>query len=269
MTKIGLKDLLEAGVHFGHQTRKWNPKMRPHIFIARNGIYIIDLQKTLKALHKSAEFLQTVAAKGGTVLFVGTKKQAKVTMREYAESCGQPYVCERWLGGMLTNWDTINQSVRKLEEIEELRRSGRIEQHSKKEQLSISRTYDKLNKNLGGIRHMKGLPSAVFVIDTVEEETAVREANKLGIPVVGVVDTNSDPDLIQYPIPGNDDAIRAISLYAKVASEAIVDGRKVKSEGRDVEVQKPAPKADAPATVTLDETASEKTDGGPDEAATV
>jgi small subunit ribosomal protein S2 len=255
MAKIGLRDLLEAGVHFGHQTRKWNPKMRPFIFIARNGIYIIDLQKTLKALLKAEKFLQDVASKGGTVLFVATKKQAKVTVKEYAAKCGQPYVTERWLGGMLTNWDTISNSVKKLEDIEELRKTGKIEQHSKKEQLAISRSYEKLNRNLGGIRHMTKLPSAVFVIDTVEETTAVQEANKLGIPVIAVVDTNSDPDMIQFPIPGNDDAIRAISLYVKMACDAVLDGRSVQSEGRDVKVQAPAAE-EAPAKVTLDETAA-------------
>ena len=254
MAKIGLKDLLEAGVHFGHQTRKWNPKMRQYIFIARNGIYIIDLQKTLRALNKAVDFLTTVSAKGGSVLFVGTKKQAKVAVREYAEKCGMPYVTERWLGGMLTNWQTISKRVAKLDEIENLRKTGKIEAFSKKEQLEISRSYEKLSKNLCGIRDMKGLPSAVFVIDTVEEETAVREANKLGIPVIGIVDTNSDPDSITYPIPGNDDAIRAISLYVNAAAGALADGRAMRSEGRDTgaEIQ-PAVSA-AKASVTLDDT---------------
>jgi small subunit ribosomal protein S2 len=252
MAKIGLKDLLEAGVHFGHQTRKWNPKMRQYIFIARNGIYIIDLQKTLRALNKAVDFLRDVSAKGGSVLFVGTKKQAKVAVREYAEKCGMPYVTERWLGGMLTNWQTISKSVAKLDEIENLRKTGKIESFSKKEQLEISRSYEKLNKNLGGIRYMKGLPSAVFVIDTVEEETAVREANKLKIPVIGVVDTNSDPDSITFPIPGNDDAIRAISLYVNAAAEALAEGRAVRSEGRDAGGQ--GAKSAPAASVTLEDT---------------
>ncbi len=254
MLQVTLRDLLEAGVHFGHQTRKWNPKMRPYIFIARNGIYIIDLQKTLKHLRKAQEFLRDVAQKGGSVLFVGTKKQAKVAVRQYATQCGMPFVSERWLGGMLTNWETISKRIAKLEEIEKLRATGKIEQFSKKEQLEIDRLYTKLDKNLGGIRYMKGLPSAVFVIDTVEEETAVREANKLGIPVVGIIDTNSDPDMIQYPIPGNDDAIRAITLYARVAADAINEGKSARSEGREVavEMQEPAPEA-APATVTLED----------------
>jgi len=254
MAKIGLRDLLEAGVHFGHQTRKWNPKMRPYIFIARNGIYIIDLQKTLRFLNKASAFLETAASKGGSVLFVGTKKQAKVAVREHAEECGMPYVTERWLGGMLTNWQTISKSVRKLDEIEELRATGKIESFSKKEQLQIARQYDKLNRNLGGIRNMKGLPAALFVIDTVEEETAVKEATKLGIPVIGIVDTNSDPELVSFPIPGNDDAIRAITLYTRMACDAIANGRNARTEGRGtakVDVQKPAAAAPAKEATTV------------------
>ncbi len=250
--KFGLRDLLEAGVHFGHQTRKWNPKMRPFIFIARNGIYIIDLQKTLKALEKARSFLLDLSRNGGSVLFVGTKKQAKVAIRDFASSCNMPYVTERWLGGMLTNWQTISKSVAKLEQIEEMRNTGKVEKLSKKEQLEMSRTYEKLEKNLGGIRTMHELPAAVFVIDTCEEETAVREANKLNIPVVGIVDTNSDPDLVTFPIPGNDDAIRAISLYARVAADAINEGRSIRAEGKDspVEIQKAAT-VDAGATVEM------------------
>ena len=260
MAEVSLRELLEAGVHFGHQTRKWNPKMRPYIFIARNGIYIIDLQKTLRAIKKARAFLQGVSQKGGSVLFVGTKKQAKVAVRDMAERCGMPYVTERWLGGMLTNWQTISKSVAKLDEIEGLKKTGKIEQFSKKEQLEIGRSFEKLNKNLGGIRNMKGLPSAVFIIDTVEEETAVREANKLGIPVVAVVDTNSDPDMIQYPIPGNDDAIRAISLYARVVAEAVGEGRSTRTEGAEagVEVQAEAPEEAKPTKVTLDDVTGDK-----------
>jgi small subunit ribosomal protein S2 len=233
MPSVGLKDLLEAGVHFGHQTRKWNPKMKPYIFIARGGIYIIDLQKTLRAINRACEFLTKVAARGGTVLFVGTKKQAKVAIRDYAQKAGMPYVTERWLGGMLTNFQTIYKSVQKLEDIEAMMADGRMAQFSKKEQLEFSRTYEKLNKNLGGIRRMKGLPEAVFVVDTAEEETAVREANKLSIPVIGIVDTNADPTLIDYPIPGNDDAIRAINLFARAVADAIEEGRHSRAEGRD------------------------------------
>ena len=233
MAKVGLKDLLEAGVHFGHQTRKWNPKMKPYIFIARGGIYIIDLQRTLRNLNKAAKFLETVGAKGGTVLFVGTKKQAKVAIKEQASRVDMPYVIERWLGGMLTNHQTIYKSVQKLEEIEAMMKDGRMENFSKKEQLEFSRKFEKLNTNLGGIRNMKGLPSAVFVVDTAEEETAVREANKLGVPVIGIVDTNSDPTMIQFPIPGNDDAIRSITLFTRVMAESIEGGRTAAREGAD------------------------------------
>jgi len=253
MANVGLKDLLEAGVHFGHQTRKWNPKMKPYIFIARGGIYIIDLQRTLRNLNKATEFLKTVGSKGGTVLFVGTKKQAKVAIREMAEKSGMPYVTERWLGGMLTNHQTIYKSVQKLEEIEAMMNDGRMENFSKKEQLEFSRTYEKLNTNLGGIRRMKGLPDAVFVVDTAEEETAVREANKLGIPVIGIVDTNCDPNLIRFPIPGNDDAIRSISLFTRVVADAIEEGRRMRSEGKETEVDMAAAPAEKnAATATLE-----------------
>ena len=253
MANVGLKDLLEAGVHFGHQTRKWNPKMKPYIFIARGGIYIIDLQRTLKALNRACDFLKTVGAKGGTVLFVGTKKQAKVAIREMAEKADMPYVTERWLGGMLTNHQTIYKSVQKLDEIEAMMNDGRMENFSKKEQLQFSRQFEKLNTNLGGIRKMKGVPDAVFIVDTAEEETAVREASKLGIPVIGIVDTNCDPTLVNFPIPGNDDAIRAISLFTRVVADSIAEGRKMKSEGKDKGVDMAAaaeePKA---ASATLD-----------------
>ena len=256
-SNVGLKDLLEAGVHFGHQTRKWNPKMKPYIFIARGGIYIIDLQRTLKALNKACAFLKTVGAKDGKILFVGTKKQAKVAIRECAEKSGNPYVIERWLGGMLTNHQTIYKSVQKLEEIEAMMNDGRIENFSKKEQLDLSRRFEKLNLNLGGIRQMKSLPDAVFVVDTAEEETAVREANKLGIPVIGIVDTNCDPNLVTFPIPGNDDAIRAITLFTRVAAAAYEEGKSMRAEGSDQKadqgVEMAEPKAEAAAaSATLD-----------------
>jgi small subunit ribosomal protein S2 len=269
MVNVGLRDLLEAGVHFGHQTRKWNPKMKPYIFIARGGIYIIDLQKTLRAMRRASDFIQKIAAKGGTVLFVGTKKQAKIAIRDYAQKCNMPYVTERWLGGMLTNFQTIYKSVQKLENIEAMMADGRMSQFSKKEQLEFSRTYEKLNKNLGGIRRMKGLPEAVFVVDTAEEETAVREANKLGIPVIGIVDTNADPNVIDFPIPGNDDAIRAINLFARTVAESIEEGRRSRAEGRDAEVDiaKEAPKPAAP-TASLNQAESDvATAAAPNDAA--
>jgi small subunit ribosomal protein S2 len=233
MANVGLKDLLEAGVHFGHQTRKWNPKMKPYIFIARGGIYIIDLQRTLKALNEASAFLKKIGEKGGTVLFVGTKKQAKVAIREMATRVNMPYVTERWLGGMLTNHQTIYKSVQKLAEIEAIMNDGRIDNFSKKEQLDLTRKFEKLNNNLGGIRNMKKVPDAVFIVDTAEEETAVNEANNLGIPVIGIVDTNCDPTLVRYPIPGNDDAIRAITLFTRTVAEAIEEGKAMRNEGRE------------------------------------
>lgn len=256
MTSIGLRDLLEAGVHFGHQTRKWNPKMKPYIFIARGGIYIIDLQKTLRLLNRATAFLHEVAAKGGSVLFVGTKKQAKIAIRENAQKCGMPFVTERWLGGMLTNWQTIHQRVEKMEDYEAMMRDGRMEKLSKKEQLEINRSYEKLHRNLGGIRNMTKLPQALFVVDTAEEETAVREANKLGIAVIGITDTNADPTLVKFPIPGNDDAIRSINLFARIMAQTIIDGKQTSAEGRDqVEMAAAAPAEPQP-TVTLDDDAS-------------
>lgn len=233
MAKVGLKELLEAGVHFGHQTAKWNPKMKPYIFIARGGIYILDLQRTLKSLNEACAFLKAISAKGGTVLFVGTKKQAKVAIREMATRVDMPYVTERWLGGMLTNHQTIYKSVQKLAEIEAIMNDGRIDNFSKKEQLDLTRKFEKLNNNLGGIRNMKKVPDAVFIVDTAEEETAVNEANNLGIPVIGIVDTNCDPTLVRYPIPGNDDAIRAITLFTRTVAEAIEEGKAMRNEGRE------------------------------------
>jgi small subunit ribosomal protein S2 len=256
MANVGLRDLLESGVHFGHQTRKWNPKMKPYIFIARGGIYIIDLQKTLRLLNRATAFLHEVASKGGTVLFVGTKKQAKIAIRENAQKCNMPFITERWLGGMLTNFRTIHQRVEKMEDYEAMMSDGRMEKLSKKEQLEVNRSYEKLHKNLGGIRSMKKVPDAVFVVDTAEEETAVREANKLGIPVIGIVDTNADPTMVKYPIPGNDDAIRSINLFARVIAQTIEEGKQARAEGRDqVNMAAEAP-AEPQATATLEGDAS-------------
>ena len=252
MANVGLRDLLEAGVHFGHQTRKWNPKMKPYIFIARGGIYIIDLQKSLRLLNRACAHIHEVASKGGSVLFVGTKKQAKVAMRDYAQKCGMPYVTERWLGGMLTNWQTISQRVEKMEDYEAMMSDGRMERLSKKEQLEVTRSYEKLSKNLGGIRNMKKLPQAVFVVGVAEEETAVREANKLGIPVIGIVDTNADPTDVKFPVPGNDDAIRSINLFARVIAETIEEGKQARNEGRDQVDMAAAAPSEPQATATLD-----------------
>jgi small subunit ribosomal protein S2 len=225
MAVITMRQMLEAGVHFGHQTRRWNPKMKRFIFGERNGIYIIDLDQTLQRVEAAYHFIRDLTAKGGTVLFVGTKKQAQDPVRSYAEKCGMPYVNERWLGGMLTNFETISKRVAKMQEYERMRASGEFEAMPKKEALLLSRELEKLQKNLGGIRDLKRRPDAVFVLDTKKEHIAVTEANKLGIPVVAVVDTNVDPDVVEFPIPGNDDAIRANSLLSRVIADAVEEGR--------------------------------------------
>jgi len=230
MSTIGIKELLEAGVHFGHQTRRWNPKMKRFIFGERGGIYILDLNQTLERIETAYAFTRDLVANGGTVLFVGTKKQAQDPIRSYAEKTGMPYINERWLGGMLTNFETISKRVGKMLEYERMRASGEFEAMPKKEALLLSRELEKLQKNLGGMRDMKSLPAAVFVLDTKKEHIGVTEANKLGIPVIAVVDTNVDPDVITFPIPGNDDAIRSTSLMCHVMAEAILEGRYIASK---------------------------------------
>jgi small subunit ribosomal protein S2 len=220
-----MKQLLEAGVHFGHQTRRWNPKMRRFIFGERNGIYIIDLQQTLERIDVAYRFVRSTVADGGSVLFVGTKKQAQEPVQSQAQRSGMPYVNFRWLGGMLTNFQTVHARVAKLRELERLVATGETEQMIKKEGLKVKRELVKLDRNLGGIRNLEKLPSAIFVIDTKKEHIAVTEANRLGIPVVAVVDTNCDPDIIDYVIPGNDDAIRASALMCRVIADAVEEGR--------------------------------------------
>jgi len=232
---IGMKELLEAGVHFGHQTRRWNPKMKKFIFIERNGIYIIDLQKTLKAIQDARALLEGVARRNGTVLFVGTKRQAKDAVREEAERSGMPYVNERWLGGMLTNFKTIKSNIRRFKEIEKMDAEGVLEKLSKKEQAQINKERVRLVKIFTGIKEMAQLPAAVFVIDTKKERIAVAEANRLAIPVIGVVDTNCDPDVIDFPLPGNDDAIRAIRLFSRFVSDTLMNSRQEMQEGADRE----------------------------------
>jgi small subunit ribosomal protein S2 len=224
-----MRQLLEAGVHFGHQTRRWNPKMKRFIHGERNGIYIIDLQQTLGRIEISYGFIRDLVAEDGTVLFVGTKKQAQDAVQSYAEKCGMPYVNERWLGGMLTNFETISKRVSKMKDYQRMRDSGEFDAMPKKEALLIERELEKLERNLGGIRRMERLPDAIFVIDTNKEDIAVTEANKLGIPIVAVVDTNCDPDIIQYVIPGNDDAIRSGSLMCRVVADAVDEGRFIAS----------------------------------------
>jgi len=220
-----MKDLLESGVHFGHPTRHWHPKMRGYIYHARNDIYIIDLHQTLGALEESYELLQGVAQDGGTVLFVGTKRQGQDTIQEQAQRCGMPYVDKRWLGGMLTNFQTIRQRVSHMEKLIAAEEAGEWRRLSKKEALWLERERDKLLNSLGGIRAMSGLPNVVFIIDVNREQLAVREADKLGIPIVALVDTNCDPEPIDYVIPGNDDAIRAIRLVTTKMADAVVEGR--------------------------------------------
>jgi small subunit ribosomal protein S2 len=224
MSQITMKQLLEAGVHFGHQTRRWNPKMKPYIFGARNGIYIIDLQKTVRYFRTAYSFLRDVSQQGEKVLFVGTKKQAQESIFEEAARAGQYYVNNRWLGGMLTNFTTIKRSIDRLKKIEAMAADGTYDLLTKKEVLQLEREKDKLEKSLGGIKAMNRLPGAIFVIDPKKENIAIKEARKLGIPVVAVVDTNCDPDEIDYIIPGNDDAIRAIRLFAQKMADACVEG---------------------------------------------
>jgi small subunit ribosomal protein S2 len=226
MAVVTMRQMLEAGVHFGHQTRRWNPKMRRFIFGERNGIYIIDLEQTLTRVEAAYKFTRDLAAKGGTVLFIGTKKQAQDPVRDYALMSGMPYVNERWLGGMLTNFETIAKRVQKMQEYERMRAAGDFEAMPKKEALLLTRELEKLQKNLGGIRGMNRRPDAVFILDTKKEQIAITEANKLGIPIIAVVDTNVDPDLVQFPIPGKDDAIRANALMSRVVAEAIIEGRR-------------------------------------------
>jgi small subunit ribosomal protein S2 len=235
MPYVTMKQLLEAGVHFGHQTRRWNPKMKPYIFGARNGIYIIDLQKTVKLFKIAYDFVTETAANGGKVLFVGTKKQAQDAIIEESDRCGMPYVHNRWLGGMLTNHNTIQKGIERLKRLEAMFEDGSVERFPKKEILRMDRLRQKLDRNLGGIKDMGSLPAAVFVVDAKQEMITVKEANKLHIPVVAIVDTNCDPDGVDYIIPGNDDAIRAIRLVTARMADAVNEGK-----ARHVEMQQAA-----------------------------
>lgn len=227
---VTMKQLLDAGVHFGHQTRRWNPKMKRFIHGERNGIYIIDLEQSLTRIETAYTFVRDLVADNGTVMFVGTKKQVQDPVQSYAEKCGMPYVNQRWLGGMLTNFETMGKRIAKMKDYRRMRDSGEFELMPKKEALLISRELVKLERNLGGIAKMEQLPSAIFVLDTKKEHIAVTEANKLGIPIVAVVDTNCDPDVIQYAIPGNDDAMRSGSLLARVIADAVTEGRLIASK---------------------------------------
>ena len=243
MAIISMKQLLEAGVHFGHQTRRWNPKMAPYIFTERNGIYIIDLQKTVKKVEEAYNFMRDVAASGESILFVSTKKQAQEAIKEEALKAGMYYVNERWLGGMMTNFATIRKSINRLKELEAMEQDGTFEVLSKKEVLSLKREMEKLEKSLGGIKDMDKLPGALFVVDPRKERIAVAEARKLDIPIVAIVDTNCDPDEIDYVIPGNDDAIRAVKLLTSRMADAVIEGRQ--GEAGDAEAVEEAPAEDA------------------------
>lgn len=230
--KVGLEDLLRSGVHFGHLTRRWNPKMRPYIFMERNNIHIIDLQKTLQYLKAAYDALKDIVSSGEEVLFVGTKTQAKELILGEATRCEMPYIAERWLGGTLTNFSTIKKSIRKLEGLEKKVHDGTIEKLIKKERLHIEREIEKMKKVFAGIQNMKRLPGAVFVVDTRKEEIAVKEAKKIGIPIFAIVDTNCDPDLIDFPIPGNDDSAKSIGLITKIIADAVAESKVVLEEKR-------------------------------------
>ncbi len=235
MSIISMKQLLEAGVHFGHQTRRWNPKMAEYIFTERNGIYIIDLQKTVKKIEEAYAFVRDVAAEGGQVLFVGTKKQAQETIREEATRVGMHYVDARWLGGMMTNFKTIKKRIDRLEQLHKMEDDGTFDLLPKKEVIGLRGEMDKLEKYLGGIKNLKDVPDVIFVVDPRKEKIAISEAKKLGIPVVAIVDTNCDPEEIDYVIPGNDDAIRAVKLVTSTIADAVIEGREGASEAKEQE----------------------------------
>lgn len=252
MAKITIQTLLDAGCHYGHQTRRWNPKMKPYIFGDRNGIYILDLKQTMLGADRAYTFLKDTAAKGGTILFVGTKKQAQEPIATQAARCGMPYISQRWLGGMLTNFVTMRSRITRMEELEAMVEDGRMATLPKKEQALLGKELDKLQKNLGGVRDMTALPQAIFVVDTKREEIGVREANRLHIPVVGLLDTNSDPDVIDYGVPANDDAIRSVSLMCELAADAVLAGtgkEQITAEemATPAEPASEAPVAEAPA----------------------
>ena len=256
MGVVTMKELLEAGVHFGHQTRRWNPKMKKFIFAKRNRIYIIDLQKTLIKVNEAYDFLKNVARDGGKVLFVGTKQQAKEIIAEEATRCNMYYVTERWLGGMMTNFSTIRLNIKRLKDLEKLRDETGFQGFTKKEALGKENEIQKLDRILHGIKQMDGLPKAVFLVDTKKEKIAVLEANKLKIPIIGIVDTNSDPEKIDYPIPGNDDAIRAIKLVASVMADGILEGQNIYNE-KKAALEKEREKKEA-APEKVDEQVKEK-----------
>ena len=238
MVSVNMKELLEAGVHFGHQTRRWNPKMEEYIFCQRNGIYIVDLQKTIKIFKEALDFIGKLVEEGKDLLFVGTKKQAQDIIKEYAEKCESNYVNQRWLGGLLTNFDVIRGSAEKLIELEEMKEDGRWDLLLKKEQSKLDKVYKKLQKNIGGVKNMTEMPGAIFVVDSIRENIAIAEARKINIPIIAIVDTNGDPDNIDFPIPGNDDALRAIELFTSKIAEAVIEAKKKRVEKELIESEK-------------------------------
>ncbi len=266
MSKITMKEMLEAGLHFGHHTRRWNPKMKPYIFGARNKIYIIDLDKTLPLFNKAHNYIVDLVAKGGSILFVGTKRQARDIIKEEAERCSMYFVNHRWLGGMLTNFQTIKKSVDRLKNIEAMKADGSIARYKKKEALRMEKDLGKLERNLGGIKNMRSLPSAIFVVDTKREKIAIDEANRLKIPVIAIADTNSDPDGIDHLIPGNDDAIRSIRLLTSKMAEAVLSGQERYQESEKAEAERElaakieAARETAPEDVPADEDAGTDTE---------
>ncbi|WP_207478819.1 30S ribosomal protein S2 [Arenibaculum pallidiluteum] len=259
MPSFSMRQLLEAGVHFGHHTRRWNPKMAPYIFGVRNGVHVIDLEQTVPMLHRAMVAVRDVVAGGGRVLFVGTKRAAQERVAESAKRCGQYYVNHRWLGGMLTNWKTISQSIKRLREMEERVEAG-VGGLTKREILQLDREREKLERALGGIKEMGGLPDLLFVIDTNKEAIAIQEANKLGIPVVAVIDSNSDPDGVTFPIPGNDDALRAIDTYCELIAGAVLDGLQAEMSAAGIDVGE---SVEAPAEGLPEEGAEETAEGEP------
>lgn len=254
MSVVSMKQLLEAGVHFGHQTRRWNPKMAPYIFTERNGIYIIDLQQTVKMLDEAYDAVADIVAQGGTILFVGTKKQAKDTIKAEAERCGMYYVNERWLGGMLTNFKTMRSRIDRMKEIEKMAEDGTFDVLPKKEVVQLQKELDKLQRNLGGIRDMKKIPDAIYIVDPKKERICVQEAQRLGITIIGIADTNCDPEELDYIIPGNDDAIRAVKLITSKLADAVLEGKQGQEEAPAEE------KAEEPAEETAEEAEAEKTE---------
>jgi small subunit ribosomal protein S2 len=264
MTEISMKALLEAGVHFGHQTRKWNPKMKPYLFGARNGIYIIDLQTTATLLKVAHRFIVDAVSDGGSVLFVGTKKQAQDSIVEEAERCGMFYVSNRWLGGTLTNFQTIRKSIDRLKELDEMKRDGSSSRYTKKEAMRMEKELTKLERSLGGIKDMDELPTALFIVDTKKEKIAVNEGKKLGIPIVAVVDSNSDPEDIDYVIPGNDDAIRSIRLLTSIIADACIEGHRDREESLRAEEELETKKEAELEEITEEITPTEEKKGGPE-----